>query len=38
MALKWMKLLVLGRLSGMGTGVICWRQHWVSFSEDDCTN
>jgi hypothetical protein len=27
MALKWMKLLVLGLLSGMGTGVIRWLQH-----------
>ncbi|MBL8253101.1 MAG: ISKra4 family transposase [Candidatus Competibacter sp.] len=26
-ALKWMKLLVLGLLSGMGTGVIRWLQH-----------
>ena len=33
MALKWMKWLVLGRLSGMGTGVICWRQHWAEQSE-----
>ena len=27
MALKWMKLLVLGLLSGIGTGVIRWLQH-----------
>lgn len=27
MALKWMKLLVLGLLSGLGTGVIRWLQH-----------
>jgi hypothetical protein len=27
LALKWMKLLVLGLLSGMGTGVIRWLQH-----------
>jgi hypothetical protein len=27
MALKWMKLLVLGLLSGMGAGVIRWLQH-----------
>jgi hypothetical protein len=26
-ALKWMKVLVLGLLSGMGTGVIRWLQH-----------
>ena len=33
MALKWMKLLVLGRLSGMGTGVIRWLQHLAEQSE-----
>ena len=27
LALKWMKLLVLGLLNGMGTGVIRWLQH-----------
>ena len=27
LALKWMKLLTLGLLSGMGTGVIRWLQH-----------
>ncbi len=27
LALKWMKLLVLGLLSGMGTGVVRWLQH-----------
>jgi hypothetical protein len=33
MALKWMKLLVLGLLSGMGTGVIRWLQHLAEPSE-----
>jgi hypothetical protein len=33
MALKWMKLLVLGLLSGMGTGVIRWLQHLAEQSE-----
>ena len=33
MALQWMKLLVLGLLSGMGTGVIRWLQHLAEQSE-----
>ena len=33
MALKWMKVLVLGLLSGMGTGVIRWLQHLAEQSE-----
>ena len=33
MALKWMKLLVLGLLSGMGTGVIRWLQHLAEQGE-----
>ena len=32
-ALKWMKVLVLGLLSGMGTGVIRWLQHLAEQSE-----
>ena len=33
MAQQWMKLLVLGLLSGMGTGVIRWLQHWAEQGE-----
>ncbi|MFO1422666.1 MAG: hypothetical protein U1F70_03280 [Candidatus Competibacteraceae bacterium] len=33
LALKWMKLLVLGLLSGMGTGVIRWLQHLAKQGE-----
>jgi hypothetical protein len=33
LALKWMKVLTLGLLSGMGTGVICWLQHLAEQSE-----
>jgi hypothetical protein len=33
MAQKWMKLLVLGLLSGMGTGVIRWLQHLAEQSK-----
>ena len=33
LALKWMKLLVLGLLSGMGTEVIRWLQHLAEPSE-----
>ena len=33
MALQWMKLLVLGLSSGMGTGVIRWLQHRAEQSE-----
>ena len=33
MALKWMKVRVLGLLSGMGTGVIRWLQHLAEQSE-----
>ncbi|HRZ24591.1 MAG TPA: ISKra4 family transposase [Candidatus Contendobacter sp.] len=33
LALKWMKLLVLGLLSGMGTEVIRWLQHLAEQSE-----
>jgi hypothetical protein len=33
MALQWMKLLVLGLLSGMGTGVVRWLQHLAEQSE-----
>ena len=33
MAQKWMKLLVLGLLRGMGTGVICWLQHLAAQNE-----
>ena len=33
MAQKWMKLLVLGLLRGMGTGVIRWLQHLAEQSE-----
>jgi len=33
MALKWMKVLTLGLLSGMGAGVICWLQHLAEPSE-----
>ena len=33
MALKWMKLLVLGLLGGMGTGVLRWLQHLAEQSE-----
>ena len=33
LALKWMKLLVLGLLSGMGTGAIRWLQHLAEPSE-----
>jgi hypothetical protein len=33
LALKWMKLLVLGLLSGMGTGVVRWLQHLAEQSE-----
>ncbi|MFO1423580.1 MAG: ISKra4 family transposase [Candidatus Competibacteraceae bacterium] len=33
MALRWMKLLVLGLLSGMGAGVIRWLQHWAEPGE-----
>ena len=33
MAQKWMKLLVLGLLSGMGTRVIRWLQHLAEHSE-----
>ena len=33
MALKWMKLLVLGLLSGMGTGVIGWLQYLAEQNE-----
>ena len=32
-ALKWMNVLVLGLLSGMGTGVIRWLQHLAEQSE-----
>ena len=32
-ALKWMKVLTLGLLSGMGTGVIRWLQHLAEQSE-----
>jgi hypothetical protein len=33
MALKWMKVLTLGLLSGMGAGVICWLQQLAEPSE-----
>jgi hypothetical protein len=33
MALKWMKVLTLGLLSGMGAGVIRWLQHLAEQSE-----
>ncbi|MGZ9057575.1 ISKra4 family transposase [Methylomagnum sp.] len=33
LALKWMKLLVLGLLSGMGTGVVRWLQHLAEQGE-----
>jgi hypothetical protein len=33
LALKWMKVLTLGLLSGMGTGVIRWLQHLAERSE-----
>ena len=33
LALKWMKVLTLGLLSGMGTGVIRWLQHLAEQSE-----
>ena len=33
LALKWMKVLTLGLLSGMGTGVVCWLQHLAEQSE-----
>jgi hypothetical protein len=33
LALKWMKLLVLGLLNGMGTGVVRWLQHLAEQGE-----